>query len=67
MDKAFSAIMGGVLVFGLLLLIPGIFLAMTPQPQYSCPICGATFFTYDELYSHFTIGHPTEPIDIIWE
>lgn len=38
-----------------------------PTPQYTCPICGEKFFTYDELYSHFTTEHPAIDIDIIWE
>ena len=67
MDKALSAVLGGVLVLGLLLLLPGIVQAMAPTAQYSCPICGATFFTYDELYQHFITEHPAEPIEIIWE
>jgi len=36
------------------------------QTPYQCPICGAQFATYDELYQHFTTEHPSEPIDIIW-
>lgn len=34
---------------------------------YTCPICGATFATYDELYQHFITEHPSTPIEIIWE
>ena len=41
--------------------------AYTPKLEYVCPICGARFATYDELYSHFTTEHPAEPIEIIWE
>ena len=41
--------------------------AYTPRLEYVCPICGARFATYDELYSHFTTEHPAEPIEIIWE
>ena len=41
--------------------------ASTPRLEYVCPICGARFATYEELYSHFTTEHPAEPIDIIWE
>lgn len=67
MEKMLSAVMGGVLVLGLVLLLPGIVQAMAPQPQFTCPICGLQFFTYDELYQHFTTEHPAEPIDIIWE
>jgi len=41
--------------------------AMMPRAPYQCPVCGQRFYTYDELYSHFTAEHPAEPIDIIWE
>lgn len=40
--------------------------AAVPQPQYTCPIDGEKFMTYDELYNHFTTSHPAEPIEIIW-
>lgn len=67
MDKALSAVIGGVLVLGLLLLMPGIVQAMTPTAQFTCPICGVAFLTYDELYQHFIAEHPAEDIEIIWE
>jgi len=67
MDKALSAVLGGVLVLGLIVMLPGIVRAMTPTAQYCCPICPECFFTYDELYQHFITEHPAEPIDIIWE
>jgi len=38
-----------------------------PTKRYTCPICGEAFYTYDELYSHFSNQHPAEPISIIWE
>lgn len=38
-----------------------------PTKDYCCPICGECFYTYDELYTHFTTAHPSEPIDIIWD
>ena len=41
--------------------------AAPPVEEYQCPICGQTFATYEELYSHFTTEHPAEPIQIIWE
>ena len=41
--------------------------AYTPSLEYVCPICGARFATYEELYEHFTSEHPSEPIEIIWE
>ena len=67
MEKALTTTMG--IMFGLVMLVAvvGMAQAMQPTPQYTCPICGTQFFTYDELYSHFTTEHPAEPIDIIWE
>ena len=38
-----------------------------PPEEFICPIDGLVFFTYDELYAHFTTAHPTTPIDITWE
>lgn len=51
------------------LILSQVVLAMTPTPpeQFTCPICGAIYPTYDELYAHFTSEHPAQPIDIIWE
>lgn len=43
---------------------------MAPAPpSYCCPIptCDLCFYTYEELYEHFTTAHPSEPIDIIWD
>lgn len=67
MDKALTAAMG--MMFGLVMLaaVAGMMQAAEPTPQYTCPICGAKFFTYDELYQHFITEHPAEPIDILWE
>ena len=41
-------------------------------PTYCCPIHERLgdpicFFTYDDLATHFTVEHPSEPIDIDWE
>lgn len=43
--------------------------AMQPAaPTFCCPLCtDVCFYTYDELYAHFTAAHPSEPIDILWE
>lgn len=67
MDKALTVTIG--MMFGLVLLVAvvGSVQAAQPTPQYACPICGVMFWTYDELYGHFTAEHPAEPIDIIWE
>lgn len=67
MEKALMATMG--IMFGLVLLVAvaGMAQAMQPTPEYTCPICGTQFYTYDELYSHFVESHPSTPISIIWE
>ncbi len=67
MEKALMAVMAA--MFGLVMVVAvvGMAQAMTPTPEYTCPICGAQFFTYDELYSHFVAEHPAEDITIIWE
>ncbi len=67
MDKALTAVM--MAMFGLVMVVAvvGMAQAMQPTPEYICPICGAQFFTYDELYSHFVESHPAEDITIIWE
>ncbi len=67
MDKALPAVMGGILGLALFIAVAGMVQATTPTPQYTCPLCGLQFFTYDELYSHFTTEHPAEDIEIIWE
>ena len=37
-------------------------------PTYCCPLePDVCFYTYEELYAHFTTEHPAEPIDINWE
>ncbi|GAI88522.1 unnamed protein product [marine sediment metagenome] len=62
---------GAVIAVGLgtlaVLAVAAVALAAPPTPQYACPICGQEFMTYEELYNHFTVEHPAEPIDIIWE
>ena len=70
MEKTLPAVMGA--MFGLVMVVAVVNMAqgmqpVPPTPQYACPICGEQFFTYDELYAHFTTEHPAEPIEIIWE
>lgn len=67
MEKAVMVVMGLVLGLGVLIAAAGMVQAMTPMPQYACPICGDQFWSYDELYTHFTESHPAEDIEIIWE
>lgn len=66
-DKSLSVVMGMMLALVMIGAVAGMVKAATPTPQYTCPICGEKFFTYDELYSHFITAHPAEPITIIWE
>lgn len=40
---------------------------LVPTRDYCCPLCPECFYTYDELYSHFTTAHPAVDIEIIWE
>jgi len=67
LETAMPAVMG--MMFGLVLIVAvaNMVQAAQPTPQYTCPICGAKFATYDELYQHFTTEHPASPINIIWE
>ena len=62
-----KGLMSGMMAIVMVVVMAGVAQAAIPQPQYTCPICGQKFWTYDELYSHFTTEHPSEPIDIIWE
>jgi len=67
MEKAIMAVMGMMLGLGVLIAVASMVQAQVPTPEYTCPICGTQFFTYDELYSHFVESHPAEDITIIWE
>ena len=59
-------LMGGIAAMIGLAAVASVAQASTPSLDYVCPICGARFATYDELYQHFTTEHPAEPIEIIW-
>jgi hypothetical protein len=67
MEKSLATTMGA--MFGLIMIVAVVNMTQSMQPtsQYTCPICGLKFFTYDELYTHFITEHPAEPIEIIWE
>jgi len=67
METMEKALTDGMMAIVMLAVMAQFVQAATPQPQYTCPICGAKFMTYDELYTHFTTAHPSEPIQIIWE
>lgn len=67
MEKALMGAMGLMLGLTMVVAVAGMIEAAQPTPQYTCPICGAPFMTYEELYQHFITEHPAEPIDIIWE
>jgi hypothetical protein len=66
MDKVLTAVMGVMFGLAMIVAVAGMAQGMVPTPKYTCPICGAKFNTYDQLYSHFTTEHPSEPIEIIW-
>lgn len=65
-DKSLSVVIGMVFALVMIGFVAGMAQAAAPT-VYTCPICGATFSTYNELYQHFTTEHPSTPIDIIWE
>lgn len=67
MDKTLTTIVGVVFGIVMIMAVAQMAQAAQPIPQYTCPICGLQFFTYDELYQHFTTEHPAEDIEIIWE
>ncbi len=68
-EKAIMAMM--MAIVGLVVMtqvVQGMEPAPPPPPQYCCPIePDVCFYTYDELYEHFTTAHPSEPIEINWE
>lgn len=66
MDKSLMAVMAVMIGLAMFIAVAGMVEAAPPVPQYTCPICGGQFFTYDELYQHFTTQHPAEDITIWW-
>jgi hypothetical protein len=66
-DLMEKTIIGGMMAIVMTAIMVQFVQAAAPQPQYTCPICGQKFMTYEELYNHFTTEHPAEPIEIIWE
>lgn len=65
-----KTIMTMMMVMIMMVLLSQVVVGMTPTPptaDFICPIDGEAFYTYEELYAHFTTAHPTEPIDIIWD
>lgn len=60
-------LMGGMAAMIGIMAVASVVQASTPKLEYICPICGAKYASYEELYNHFTTEHPAEPIDIIWE
>jgi hypothetical protein len=67
MENMEKILMGGMAAMIGLVAVASIAQSSAPRLDYVCPICGAKFATYDELYQHFITEHPAEPIDIIWE
>jgi len=66
-EKMQPIFIGGIAAMIALVAVASMAHAYAPSLDYVCPICGARFATYDELYQHFTTEHPAEPISIIWE
>ena len=62
-----KVLIGGMAALIGLAAVAGLARAATPALEYVCPVCGERFATYDELYAHFNLEHPAEPIEIIWE
>lgn len=64
-----KAVIGGVIALVMIMLVSQAVQAYQPAPPgYCCPICpDECFYTYEELYEHFTTAHPSQPIDLIWE
>ena len=67
MENMEKILMGAMAAMIGLVAVASVAQAATPSLDYVCPICGARFATYEELYQHFTTEHPAEPIEIIWE
>lgn len=67
MEKSLMVVVGAMLTLGMIIAIVNMAQAAQPVPQYTCPICGEQFFTYNELYNHFVVEHPATPIQITWE
>jgi len=60
-----SLAIGGILVFALTRKAE----AAPPPGGWSCPYCGLSFTTYEELVQHIQSVHPGEriPLPIEWE
>lgn len=66
-EKMQPILMGAMAAMIGLVAVASMVQAYTPKLEYVCPICGAKFATYEELYQHFITEHPAEPIEIVWE
>lgn len=67
MEKALMAVMGVMIGLTMVVAVAQMVEAQQPVPEYTCPICGDPFWTYQELYDHFVTEHPAEDLTIIWE
>jgi len=65
-EKSMMTGMMGIFMAVLMLQVVQQLIPAPPTKDYCCPICAECFYTYDELYAHFTTAHPSQPIDIIW-
>ena len=59
MDKALTAVMGLMLGLGVVMAVAGMAQVARPTPLvFTCPHCGATFATEEELNYHIQTEHP---------
>jgi DNA-directed RNA polymerase subunit RPC12/RpoP len=58
-DLMEKALIGGMMAIVTVAVMAQFVQGITPQPQYTCPICGAKFATQAELDEHMRTAHPT--------
>jgi hypothetical protein len=67
-DKTTTGVGAALMAFAGVMIGFGLIEALSPKVTiYVCPICGAEFTSETEREQHFVSGHPTEPIDVLWE
>lgn len=67
MEKSLTVILTITFALVMFSAVSGMLKAAEPVAEYSCPLCGLPFATYEELYNHFVTEHPAIDIEIIWE
>jgi len=60
-SPAETAIVCGAIAFGTLITLALLATRAAPPEVYTCPYCGATFNTEEELLAHIEIEHPEAP------